>query len=123
MTILQAIEGIDELVHNTYSQEQKVAWLSQLDAMVKEQLVDTHEDPPEVIFDGYTPDTPMDTALLIPAPYDETYLHWLEAKICYYNGEYGKYNQAMQQHQAVFAAWVNRYNATHMPKGQQYRYW
>ena len=122
MTILQALEQVDELVHNTYSQEQKVQWLSQLDAMVKEQVIDTHENPPEVIFEVYTPDTPMDTVLLIPAPYDEAYLYFLEAKICYYNGEQGKYNQAMQQHRAVFDAYVKRYNATHMPLGQQYRY-
>ena len=63
MTLLQAIDGIDELMHNTYSQEQKVKWLSFLDAIVKEQVIDTHEHPPEVIFGGYTPDTPMDTVL------------------------------------------------------------
>lgn len=122
MTILQAIEGIDELMHNTYSQEQKVAWLSRLDSMVKEQLMDTHEHPRSVIFTGYTPDTPLDTVLLIPEPYDEAYLRWLEAQIHYHNGEYGKYNQAMQQHKAVFSAYVNRYNATHMPLGQKFRY-
>ncbi len=122
MTLLQAIEGIDELMHNTYSQEQKVRWLSSLDAMVKEQLIDTHENPPEVIFTGYNEETPLDTVLLIPEPYDPCYLHWLEAQICYHNGEYGKYNQALQQHKAVFSAYVNRYNATHMPKGQQFQY-
>lgn len=122
MTILQAIEGIDELMHNTYTQEQKVKWLSQLDSMVREQLIDTHENPPEVIFEGYAPDTPMGTQLLIPEPYDEAYLRWLEAQIHYHNGEYGKYNQALQQHKAVFSAYVNRYNATHMPKGQHFHY-
>ena len=122
MTIVQAVEQIDQLVHNTYTQEQKVRWLSDLDAMVKEQVIDTHEGAEEVIFTGYDENTPMDTVLLIPAPYEEAYLHFLEGKICYYNGEQGKYNQAMQQHRAVFSAYVNRYNATHMPKGQQYRY-
>ena len=122
MTILQAIETIDELVHNAYSQEQKVGWLSQLDSMVKEQVIDTHDDPPEVIFEGYTPDTPMDTVLLIPEPYEEAYLHWLQAQIHYYNGEYGKYNQALSQYKAVFSAFANRYNATHMAKGQRLRY-
>ena len=122
MTLCQAIEGVDQLMHNTYAQEQKVAWLSRLDAMVKEQLVDTHEEPPEVIFTGYTDQTPMDTVLLIPEPYEEAYLRWLEAQIHYHNGEYGKYNQALQQYRAVFSAYVNRYNATHLPLGQQFRY-
>ena len=122
MTLLQAIDGIDELMHNTYSQEQKVKWLSFLDAIVKEQVIDTHEHPPEVIFGGYTPDTPMDTVLLIPEPYDECYYRWLEAQIHYHNGEFGKYNQALQQYKAVFSAFINHYNATHMPIGQKFRY-
>lgn len=122
MTLLQAIDGIDELMHNTYSQEQKVKWLSSLDAMVKEQVIDTHEHPPEVIFGGYTPDTPMDTVLLIPEPYDECYHRWLEAQIHYHNGEFGKYNQALQQYKAVFSAFINHYNATHMPMGCKFQY-
>lgn len=122
MTLLQAIDGIDELMHNTYSQEQKVIWLSRLDAMVKEQVIDTHEDPPEVIFTGYTQETPMDTVLLIRSPYDEVYYRYLEAQIHYHNGEYGKYNQALQQYKAVLSAFINRYNATHMPIGQKFQY-
>ena len=122
MTVLQALEQVDELVHNTYSQEQKVQWLSQLDAMVKEQVLDTHEGGEAEIFTGYDADTPMDTQLLIPSPYEEAYLHFLEAKICYYNGEQSKYNQALQQHRAVLTAFVNHYNATHMAKGQRVRY-
>ena len=122
MTIAQAIESIDALMHNTYTQEQKVSWLSTLDAMVKEQLPDTHEDPPEVIFTGYGPDTPLDTVLLVPEPYDQIYPLWLEAKIHYHNGEYGKYNQALQQYQAVLDAYRNHYHGTHMPKGVGYRY-
>jgi hypothetical protein len=122
MTILQALEQIDELVHNTYSQEQKIGWLSDLDAMVKEQVIDTHEGAEEVIFTGYDGNTPMDTVLLVPTPYQEVYLHYLEGKICYYNGEQGKYNQAMEQHKAVLRAFVNHYNATHMAKGHSFRY-
>ena len=122
MTIAKAIESIDELMHNTYCQEQKVKWLSLLDAMVKEQLFDAHENPPEVIFEGYGPETPLDMELLIPEPYDEVYPPWLESKIHYHNGEYGKYNQALQQYQALFDAYANRYHGTHMPKGQGFRY-
>ena len=122
MTIAQAIASIDSVMHNTYSQEQKVQWLSTLDAMVKEQLLDTHEDPPEVIFTGYDRETPLDTVLLMPEPYDQAYPLWLEAKIHYHNGEYGKYNQALQQYQAVLDAYRNQYHTTHMPKGRGYRY-
>lgn len=122
MTILQAIEHTDGLIHNTYTQEEKVHWLSLADATVKEQLIDTHADPPEVLFNGYDKDTPLDTPLLVPEPYADLYPHWLEAQIHYYNGEYGKYNQAYAMYSAALKAYANQYNRTHMPKGTHYRY-
>ena len=122
MTISQAIERTDGLIHNTYSQEEKVQWLSMVDASVKEQVIDTHEDPPGVTFEGYGPDTELETVLLVPEPYSDLYVRWLEAQIHYYNGEYGKYNQALAMYNAAFGAYVNHYNRTHMPKGQHFRY-
>lgn len=122
MTISQAINRTDGLIHNTYSQEEKVRWLSMVDASVKEQLIDTHEDPPECQFEGYGPGTSLDTVLLVPEPYSDLYVRWLEAQIHYYNGEYGKYNAALSMYNAAFGAYVNHYNRNHMPKGQQFRY-
>lgn len=122
MTISQVIDRIDGLIHNTYSQEEKVQWLSLVDASVKEQLIDTHDNPPETLFEGYNSGTPLDTVLLVPEPYSDLYVRWLEAQIHYYNGEYGKYNQALSMYNAAFTAYTSHYNRTHMPKGQQFRY-
>ena len=122
MTISQAIDRTDGLMHNTYSQEEKVQWLSMVDASVKEQLIDTHEDPQDITFEGYDPGTSLESVLLVPEPYSDLYIRWLEAQIHYYNGEYGKYNQAMAMYNAAFEAYVNHYNRTHMPKGHHFRY-
>lgn len=122
MTILKAIKLVDGLIHNTYSQQEKVRWLSSVDTTVKQQLIDTHEDPPDIVFNGYDADTSLDTELLVPEPYDSLYPHWLEAQIHYYNGEYGKYNQAYAMYSAELKAYANEYNRTHMPKGTSYRY-
>ena len=122
MTISEAIVRTDGLIHNTFSQEEKVQWLSMVDATIKGQLIDTHEDPPAADFTGYTPDTDLSTVLLAPEPYSDLYVHWLEAKIHYYNGEYGKYNQALAMYNAAFNAYESYYNRTHMPKGQKFHY-
>ena len=122
MTILQAINRTDGLIHNAYSQEEKVRWLSLVDASVKEQLIDTHEDSPEDRFEGYGPGTPLDTVLLVPEPYSDLYIRWLEAQIHYYNGEYGRYNAALSMYNAAFGAYANYYNCTHMPKSHHFRY-
>lgn len=122
MKIIDAINRIDSLKHNTFTQIDKVEWLSRMDAMVKSHIIDTHDGGEDMIFAGYDDSTDLQTELLIPEPYSEVYLRWMEAQIDYYNGEYGKYNAALSMYNAAFGAYVNHYNRNHMPKGQQFRY-
>lgn len=122
MKIIEAINKIDDLKHNTYSQEDKVGWLSRVDSMVKRLLIDTHEGGEGVAFTGYTPETDSDTELLIPEPFDEAYLRWMEAQIDYHNGELRKYNNAIEMFNGVWQSFTNYYNRTHLPKGQKMKY-
>ena len=115
MRIIEAINRLDSLKLNTYTQNDKVEWLSRLDNMVKQQIIDTHEGAESISFTGYTADTPLDTILLVPAPYDEIYLRWMEAQIDYHNGEYDKYNNAIIMFNTTFTAYQSHYNSTHMP--------
>ena len=115
MTIREAVTSLDALKFNTYTQDDKVQWLSRLDSMVKAQIIDTHEGAEAVSFSGYTADTLPDTILLVPAPYDEVYLRWLEAQIDYHNGEYDKYNNAIIMFNTAFEAYQKHYNSAHKP--------
>ena len=121
MTINEAINKLDSLKRNTYEQSDKVAWLSRLDLMVKNHIIDTHEGK-EITFTGYDVLTDLETELLVPAPYDEVYLRWMEAQIDYYNGEYDKYNNSIDTFHADFANYQNYYNRTHMPKGKKFKF-
>ena len=122
MTITEAINRIDGLKHNTYSQSDKVDWLSRLDSMVKKHIIDTHEGAEEVNLTGYDDSTDFSTELLVPAPYDEVYLRWMEAQIDYHNGEYNKYNNAILMFNTAYEAYQNYYNRTHMPIGKSFKY-
>lgn len=122
MKIIEAINRIDALKHNTYTQTDKVQWLSRLDWMVKRHIIDTHEGADEVSFTGYDDSTDLQTELLIPAPYDEVYLRWMEAQIDYHNGEYGKYNNSIDMFNTAYEAFQNYYNRTHMPIGKGMKY-
>lgn len=121
MTIIEAINSIDALKHNTYTQRDKLSWLSRLDAMVKKFIIDTHEGD-EVTFNGYDDSTNTNTELLIPAPFDEAYLRWMEAQIDYYNGEYDKYNNSIDMFNTAYNGYMNHYNRTHMPKGKSMKF-
>ena len=115
MTIIEAINRIDALIFNTYKQPDKIEWLSRLDSMVKRLIIDTHQGAESTSFSGYTVDTPLNTVLLVPAPYDEMYLRFMEAQIHYHNGEYDKYNNAIILYNTEFEAYQSYYNRTHMP--------
>ena len=115
MKIIEAITRLDALKFNTYTQSDKVDWLSRLDSMVKKQVIDTHEGAEAVTFTGYDDSTSLDTELLVPAPYDEVYLRWLEAQIDYHNGEYDKYNNVIIMFNTAFEAYQSYYNRMHKP--------
>ena len=122
MKIIEAINRIDALKHNTYTQADKVRWLSTLDSMVKDHVIDTHEGAEDVIFTGYDDSTDLQTELLMPAPYDEAYLLWMESKIDYHNGEYGKYNNAVEAFTTFYDGYKAYYNRNHMPKAKKFKY-
>jgi hypothetical protein len=117
MKIVQAINRIKKLKPHRFPDTEIIGWLSTLDATVKTEVIDTHEGGENIVFAGYDDLTPTSTELLIPAPYDEVYLFWLEAKIDYWNGEYGHYNNSISMFNAAFEAYKSQYNDTHMPKG------
>lgn len=115
MTIIEAIRNLDSLKHNTFTQPDKIRWLSTVDETVKKEIIDNCVGADKVSFKGYTTDTNENTVLLIPAPYDEAYLRWMEAQIDYANGEYGKYNNAMAMFNTVFDAFAKYYARNNTP--------
>ena len=122
MTIMDALYRIDELKPNSYSQPEKIKWLSSLDGVIKSEIIDTHEGGEGIEFSGYTEDASLNTVLLVPAPYDVIYLKWLEAQIDYTNGEIGKYNNSIVAYNDAYDLYQRHYNRTHMPKGKKFKF-
>lgn len=119
MTIYEIITRFDALTFNTYSQSEKVKWISSLDKMVHDNVIKTHQGGEQSQFDGYDDQTDIqNTQLLVSEPYDEMYLLWLESKVCYHNGEYDKYNNAIIQFNNTFNAYAAHYNRTNKPVPQ-----
>lgn len=124
MTVIEAINEIDQLKPNQYGIPEKVRWLSRLDRRIFEQIILTHgynegEDPVE--FSGYTEDD-TDAELLVGEPYDEIYVHWLAAQIDYNNLEFDGFNATNALFESVFSAFQRAYNRSHMPRGARKRY-
>ena len=115
MTIIESINKIDTLKPNSYSQLDKIKWLSELDGNIKIEIIDTHEGGSEIAFNGYDDNTDINTQLLVSAPHEDLYIKWLESKIDYNNAEYGKYNNSSIAFNNAYSAFERYYNRHNMP--------
>ncbi len=122
MTIAEAISKVDALKPNTYSIEDKVGWLSTLDTRIMTQIIETHELDEPIYFYGYDDPEDLEIDLLVPAPYDEMYLRWLEAMIDYHNSEDDRYNNAIILFNNAYEGFKTYYTRTHMPKSHGSRF-
>lgn len=116
MTIQAAIERIDVMKPNMFSDTQKIAWLSEVDSFVWREIIKTHEGVPAgVDFVGYDQDTEMDTELLVPEPYTDIYDAYLSAQMDLKNAESGKYTQNMVRFNNAWQTYGDFYNRHHQP--------
>lgn len=115
MTIREAILRTDALLFNTYSDEDKILWLSQLEWDIVRNVMELHEGHEGAGFLGYDRETDPQTVLLAQAPYEEMYLVWLESKIHYYNGETDRYNLSATLFNRLFESFARDYRRSHLP--------
>ena len=118
MTISDAINEVNNLKPNEYGSEEKIKWLLRLDQQIKQELCDTHDyndGESEPTLENYD-SSHLSTVLLVPAPYDEMYVHYLAAQIDYYNREYDGFQATNAMFGTCYDSFRNKYNATHRPK-------
>lgn len=54
----------------------------------------------------------MDTELIVPEPYEEVYIHFLDQKIAYNNNDIKRYNVAATQYNNAMLTYQQWYNRT-----------
>lgn len=129
---------MDAVKPNHYGLDEKVRWLSYIDATIKREIIDTHETPvhevtveenveertdtteKRVVFTGYTMDD-MSAVLLVPFPHDELYIAYLKAKIDEENGETARYNNSVSSFNSLLSDFAKAYNREHMPISTPFR--
>ena len=137
MTPNKAIEIVDSLKPNPYNEEDKLRWINELDGMVQRLVLQWDEKYLKELKAKYEsgelteaqykelldntkqyvyPDD-MDKELLIPAPFDDCYTLFLEAKIDYYNREYANYNNSAMMFEAQFGEYKKAYIRQHQARG------
>lgn len=123
MKIRECIDTFDRLNPNQYDEDTKVAWLSSLDARIYEDIILTHEGSEEISYTPYSSENIMQE-LLVPAPYAEVYIAYLNLKVDEADKETARYNNSLTLFNAYYDGFDGYWNRTHRlkPVGQ-YNIW
>ena len=117
MTIQAMIDRVDTLKPNMFPPHRKIAWLSDLDGKIWQEIVQEHEWMPSGIrYEGYDQDTSPDTELLAPDAYADVYEHYLMAMMDNANRETGEYMKHMMMFNASWQTLCDYWNRKYMPK-------
>lgn len=111
LTAEQVLRQVDELLPNQYTEAEKMAWLCRAEGFVTEEILRCYDEnittPTEL-----TPEQ----ELLVSAPYDEMYRHYIESQIHYANGEMDRYNNAAAAWNNALLAYRDYYCRHHLPR-------
>lgn len=111
MTLREVIERVDEIKPNAFSEDTKTMWVNECEGMVQtEVLLFASED---IVVYNYAEH--KDAELLVKPPHDKLYWAYLSAMIDFANGEYNKYQNAMQLFNAHFNEFMGWYARTYRP--------
>ena len=96
MTAGEAITRADALMPNQFPASEKLLWLRELDGQLARE---TGADLPDASY-------AEESVLLAGAPDEALYLHWLQARMLYFLGEFTRYQNAMAQFNSAYLAFT-----------------
>lgn len=117
MTVQAAIDRADELRPNTFNDDAKFLWLSELDGRIKIEIFDTHEGYEGIEMPSYNLGNRTEN-LFVPEPYSDMYIYWLFMKMDFMNGEFDRFNNDAMLYNTSWLAFANHINRTHSAKAR-----
>lgn len=114
MTIQQALDRKSIIDKDAFPPELKITWLSELDAQLYIELIQTHENPDKVNFSPYTSED-GGKMLLVPFPYDKLYIPYLMARAAEAYGEIEEYNNHASVYERFLREFKGYWNKKYRP--------
>lgn len=115
MTVAEIIAVVDQLRPNQYDEEQKTMWLSEVEGIIVDEIVNRAEGK-HIRFDQYCYEADAEKETILPARFIDIYLHYIRAKMELYDDEMNQYNNSVMAYQTAYDSYAAFYRRTHMPK-------
>lgn len=119
MTIQDAIRRVDDIKPNSFTDETKLKWLSDLEGRLALDVFLLAGV--ELRYFQYAYPGGMDAELLVQPPHDDIYTAYLAAKIDEANGEYELYQNSMAAYNGLYGDFARWFARTYEP-AQGYRF-
>lgn len=115
MRISKIIENIGRLKPNTVDVADMFDWINEIEGIVYRGIFEKAEDT-DFELPTYDYEADQEAELLVTAPYDIIYFHYLSAKIDFIECEINSYNNNMSLYNAAYDDFAAYYRRNHMPK-------
>ncbi len=124
MTVREAIERVDDVKPNSFTEQDKVRALNQLEQKIMAEVF--YWPPVEINRQQLIYPDCLDYELLVDPPYDDIYEYYLEAWVDEHNGEYERYANSsalFNNRYGNFLAWFkNLYSPIEGYHGEERRF-
>lgn len=115
MKVAEIITNVDQLRQNDYDLEQKTRWLSEVEGTIIDEIHNMAEGNDED-FTGYRYELDSEKETKLPDRFTDIYIHYIKAKIEFYDGETEQYNSEVAAYQSAYDQYAAWYRRNHMPK-------
>ena len=115
MNVTEIIVAVDRLRPNGYDQEEKIRWLSEIEGMIVDEILNMAEGN-DIEFEGYKYEVDAEKETLLPDRFTDIYIHYLKAKIELNDDELTQYNKEVMVYQSAYNQYAAWYRRNHMPK-------
>lgn len=130
MKASEMIRIYDDERRNDIDSDTKLRWLRTFEQQNAKETFDTHEFTPEekegafsdFDSDKHFSDFGYDTELMIPEPYSEVYIFYLDTRAAFRANEQERYSLASSLFNNAYITFQQYWNRTHKPKAKPIRF-
>ena len=115
MKVAEIIASVDRLRPNGYEAEEKTRWLSEIEGMIVDEIINMAEGN-DITFEAYKYEVDAEKETLLPERFTDIYIHYLKAKMELHDDELTQYNKEVMVYQSAYNQYAAWYRRNHMPK-------
>lgn len=116
MTAAAIIEQYNNERPNSVDTNLKLSWLLKCEQSVVDTIIKRHKGAPsDEELDEYLNTFDLSSDMLVPEPYDDLYIYFIDQRVALNQNDTRRYNAAATLFNTAFLTYQQKYNREHLP--------